>query len=275
VKKTPLIVLTVFIILTVSTAVNAKTAIELLRDCEHAANLNSRSQKVNRLDAGNCIGFLRGMNATLQLLSGKLDKPYYCVPDSVNTGQTVNVVVNYLRKHPERKSDPDLAVAILALKEAYPCGWKNSENGFRADFPTPPKRKSASSTLGTSYAYQSTKKFSAGGALYAITVTPLPSEIKKDDHSNFLVASNTEFAKNMRQTSSGAKAKWGKCANGLNCLIYRFDYSYSKSPFTAFGFWIINKNRIIRVSVSFSKYLSKEEVREVASFVDSFALLAE
>jgi len=151
--------------------------------------------------------------------------------------------------------------------------WSNLAEGFGAKFPQIPEKISAVTSTGSGYAYQSSKKISNGGALYAITVAPILPNIPKVNVTEFLETSNDAFVISMGQNPSNAKVKWVKFGDNRKRLNYEFDFVYGEVPFKSYGFWIVDRNRAIRVSVSYTKNLSRNKVRETISFLDSFMFL--
>lgn len=71
------------------------------------------------LAAGHCQGFLI---ATIQ--SSDLRREYFCPPPQSNLGQTKDIVVRYLRLHPEDRHESSSILSIAALAQAWPCGQK-------------------------------------------------------------------------------------------------------------------------------------------------------
>jgi hypothetical protein len=44
-----------------------------------------------------------------------------CLPDNAELGQAVDVTVNYLRNHPEKRQVSAASMAFVALTKAFPC----------------------------------------------------------------------------------------------------------------------------------------------------------
>ena len=61
---------------------------------------------------GFCAGILAGLSYT---------DSHGCVPNAVTTGQVVRVVVKYIDSHPERMHEDFGALALEALRSAFPC----------------------------------------------------------------------------------------------------------------------------------------------------------
>ena len=62
-----------------------------------------------------CLGYVAGTSDVLNLTRS------VCTPEGIHTSQTLNVIVNYLRAHPEGRDGPVSLLAGLALREAFPC----------------------------------------------------------------------------------------------------------------------------------------------------------
>ena len=151
--------------------------------------------------------------------------------------------------------------------------WSNTSEGFGAIFPETPEKVSAATSQGAGYAYQSTKSFANGGALYAITIVPIPSAIKQSSFNSFLEMSNDAFVKSMGQDPKRAKANWYSFGDGRKRLDYDFRFTCNGIPFRGRGFWIIDRGRAIRVSVSYTESLTSKEAGEVLRFPESFVIL--
>lgn len=152
--------------------------------------------------------------------------------------------------------------------------WSSTSEGFGATFPETPKKVSVTNSQMTGYAYQSAKKFTNGGALYSITVLPIPSDIDKSSFNSLLEMSNDAFMKSMGQDPKKAKINWNSFGDCRKRLEYDFRFIYDEMPFRGHGFWIIDGNRAIRVSVSYTERLTSKEEDEVLHFPESFCILA-
>lgn len=78
---------------------------ELLRRCD---------AKDSRMFQGYCVGYVAGA-------SSALDNSVFCIPTSATTGQTRNLVVDWLKAHPEYRDRDATALIGVALYEAWPC----------------------------------------------------------------------------------------------------------------------------------------------------------
>jgi hypothetical protein len=65
-------------------------------------------------------GFADGIQTT-EILAGK---NVVCVPQDLNNEQAMRVVIKYMKDHPDQLHLPALALALRALKEAFPCEEK-------------------------------------------------------------------------------------------------------------------------------------------------------
>lgn len=153
--------------------------------------------------------------------------------------------------------------------------WSDKTEGFGAMFPVTPEKVGASTSQTTGHAYQSAKGFQNGGALYAITVVSVPSNIKADGFQAFLEGSHNAFVQSMGGDSDKDSVEWLSFGAGRERLAYNFDFIYSGIPFTGQGFWIMDKGRAIRVSVSYMQSLTSEETEKVLLFPESFVILTD
>src|SRR5690349_21866760 len=62
-----------------------------------------------------CLGYVAGTSDALNLVRA------VCTPENIHTSQTMDIIVNYLRVHPERWDMPATLMAGAALREAFPC----------------------------------------------------------------------------------------------------------------------------------------------------------
>ena len=87
--------------------------------------LLSLCESEDATDWGVCFGFIVGIDvASNAFLTGGRGLPwfYYCRPEKVVLfGQIHDVVVAYLKAHPESRHEPSSALIIKAFQEAWPC----------------------------------------------------------------------------------------------------------------------------------------------------------
>lgn len=166
-----------------------------------------------------------------------------------------------------------LLVAVISFQASASGLWVHPVDGFGANFPEPPTKREAATYQESGYAYQGSKIFENGGALFSITVVTLPPQISRAKINRFLEELNSRFIESMGQMPKKAKVKWAKFGDGRDRLSYEFDFELDGIPGQGRGFWIADKNRVIRVSVSYTKGLNDHEIREALSFLDSFVLV--
>ena len=91
---------------------------ELLGHCVQAQD----KVKTANHDAGRCFGFISGVTDLYDILiSEAIVKPTYCPPHNVSLIQMINVVVEYLQKHPEDLHYSASSLVMGAYVEAFPC----------------------------------------------------------------------------------------------------------------------------------------------------------
>jgi len=152
--------------------------------------------------------------------------------------------------------------------------WVSRTDGFGANFPSAPQKVGAESSTVSAYAYQSAKEFSSGIVLYSIAVTPLTSDVKPEDEKTYLAQLNSDFVKTMGQDPRVMHARWSKFGTKINRLNYEFDYDLQGVPLMkTYGYWLVDRGRVLRVSVSYTKTLSDKDRRTTLEFLDSFALI--
>jgi len=86
----------------------------LLRICE--------DKTPHGYDAGICVGYVSGGSDQLDGLKGSaLPELNYCLPSTVSTGELRDVVVNYMKRHPERLDQQASFLIFEALTSAFAC----------------------------------------------------------------------------------------------------------------------------------------------------------
>ena len=95
---------------------NSDTAGRTGRGFSVGNKLYSRcSSPNNSLEHVYCLGYVAGATDSLQM------DGHICVPDNVTVAQAVDVVMKYLRDHPEDRHFLAPSLADLALRQAFPC----------------------------------------------------------------------------------------------------------------------------------------------------------
>jgi hypothetical protein len=62
--------------------------------------------------AGYCIGIVKGVGD---------EAPNHCIPESVNTGQAIRVVLKFLQDHPEKLHERGTWLTAEALRKGFTC----------------------------------------------------------------------------------------------------------------------------------------------------------
>jgi hypothetical protein len=72
-----------------------------------------------------CLSFISGVVDGLALAAPRKGCPsasaYFCMPAKVTRGQTHDVVVKYLKEHPETRQEDSASLIYSAVREAWPC----------------------------------------------------------------------------------------------------------------------------------------------------------
>jgi hypothetical protein len=101
---------------------------KLLRDCSDAIELMDGKQMEVRIGPVHCFGRLKGMKEMNRyyryLLEHKNVKSWtmFCLPRAgVPATQSAQVVVKYLKAHPEKLHESSFPLILEAFREAFPC----------------------------------------------------------------------------------------------------------------------------------------------------------
>ena len=92
------------------------------------ADGDSLMSALDNLNAGECMGLVRGIMDTMTLWQsldhgGPVDNTaiHGCIPDSIKTMQGARIVTKYLKEHPEKLHLPDTRLVLMAMVDAFPC----------------------------------------------------------------------------------------------------------------------------------------------------------
>jgi Rap1a immunity proteins len=88
-------------------------------------DLGQRSTAEN-LQGTYCMGYVAGLTqgvASSELIHRvKPSERLFCLPEGVTNIQKVRVIRKYISNHPEEAHNPAQGQALMALREAFPCG---------------------------------------------------------------------------------------------------------------------------------------------------------
>jgi hypothetical protein len=98
----------------------------LLEDCSLVLNfkgLNEGDFNTNMyIKTASCAGFMQGITQTIRLFRILNLKTLSCIPkNGIRNYQAARIVVNYLKKHPEKLHSDGVLLAHLAFMDAFPC----------------------------------------------------------------------------------------------------------------------------------------------------------
>ena len=80
------------------------------------------SPKHSAYQQGECLGYVIGVWQGLRMaydLEGV--KQFYCPPDEVTNGQTVSILLKFIKDHPEKAHLETRLLEGYALMDAFPC----------------------------------------------------------------------------------------------------------------------------------------------------------
>lgn len=166
---------------------------------------------------------------------------------------------------------------LFAMSPAYSQSlWVSNEEGFAAKFPSDPKKVEASSSTKSGYAYQSAKKFDTGFALYSITVAyRIPKLSDTEDLKRYIEKANSGYIKSYGKNPKEAQTSWDQFGDGRPKLKYVADIQHSGIQLRSKGYWIEYKGKILRISVTYNKTLSRRKEKSIESFLNTFIIIKE
>ena len=102
---------------------------QLLAQCTNLLSVvdqTSKSEKPGEsaFQSGSCTGIALGVTHTILVynLAAEPSKPLACLPSTgIQTGQAVRIIVKYMQEHPEDLHQDAVAIAVVALGQAFPC----------------------------------------------------------------------------------------------------------------------------------------------------------
>ncbi len=68
-----------------------------------------------------CLAFLAGVHDSMRAYEQWLDQREFCAPNTVKQRDLSNAFLAYVTAHPEYRDGLASSVAVVALKEAWPC----------------------------------------------------------------------------------------------------------------------------------------------------------
>lgn len=158
---------------------------------------------------------------------------------------------------------------LQALAERF---WISTEDQVAAIFPVEPERIGSISATSEGHAYQAAYNAEEFSALYAITFAPA-NEVLRSDAERALLAINQFYAFSMNASEIAPYPKWSTFTDGSPMLWFRIRFDEKEMPFDSVGFWIINEDRVIRVSVAYTGGANQEELAQIADFLQGFTTL--
>jgi len=104
---------------------NVETAGDLIQACQTISpSFDSAKEKDPYVfkNQGYCLGFLRGILASVALAQAVDLKPLFCAPKDMSLAKALNVFQLYMDKVPGARSKDDAGMeVILSLTNAFPC----------------------------------------------------------------------------------------------------------------------------------------------------------
>lgn len=95
----------------------------LLDQCEIAVNPPESMTEIDSLKMGMCLGLMNGITNLNAVYEGKMGKEaVFCSPkQGISNGQAARIVLKYLKDNPAQLHNLGSVLAIVAMREAFPC----------------------------------------------------------------------------------------------------------------------------------------------------------
>lgn len=134
--RAPLLLLGFALILRPVFAQNDNDGNTLQHNCSLAVKIadgdSVRMSSIDNLNAGVCMGLVRGIMDTMGLWEsvdhgGLVDNTamHGCLPNPLKAIQGVRIVLKYLNDHPDRLNAADTRLVLMAIVDAFPCSKEN------------------------------------------------------------------------------------------------------------------------------------------------------
>ena len=99
----------------------------LLKKCHKAEKILKNEVVNNGIDDANyCLGLVKGVQVTMQIMTIHNQKIKVCFPKNGLTGeQSITGIVEYLENNPTKLHQKEVFLIFDALQEKYPCKNNN------------------------------------------------------------------------------------------------------------------------------------------------------
>ncbi len=166
---------------------------------------------------------------------------------------------------------------VSGVPAGYPTAvmWMNRDAGFGARFPTDPTRIGVAGVESSAYAYQSAFTFEDGGALAGVTVAPLPFNLDAPSQRSFLAQSHKGFLQSLGANVETPEIEWALFGNGAPTLLYQAQFTHDGLVFLGKGFWIVDRERAVRVAVTYPRDISPRSAAIAEYFLNTFVLIGD
>jgi len=98
---------------------------DLLRKCNAvilAADSGIKFSTDSYTDIGWCLGYVEGVRNTAHIYQAIFkDNKVYCIPQGVENGQIIRVILKYLNDHPNMLHEHESLLTMMAIREAFTC----------------------------------------------------------------------------------------------------------------------------------------------------------
>lgn len=98
---------------------------DLLRKCNAvilAADAGIKLSKDSYIDIGWCLGYVEGIRDTAHIYQSIFkENKVYCIPQGVENGQIIRVILKYLNEHPHMLHEHESLLGMLSIRNSFSC----------------------------------------------------------------------------------------------------------------------------------------------------------
>lgn len=77
---------------------------------------------------GQCLGYVNGVDEGVRLAYDiQHETQPYCLPDEVTKGQTMRILIKFIKDHPEKAHFQTRVLLVESFMEAFPCKTKSKK----------------------------------------------------------------------------------------------------------------------------------------------------
>lgn len=95
--------------------------LQFLRGCKDSLDVIDKNYEKANLNAGYCVGYIRGYTDLEKFYSEITTKHFFCIPDNAKPEQLIRIVVKYMEDNPAMLHLEDSTIIFNALAHNFKC----------------------------------------------------------------------------------------------------------------------------------------------------------